>query len=79
IISNFVSLVPEYLLKYPAMATDIGLGDPERKTWLADWLYAFEAAWYGWFIFTGVFIARISKGGTLRWMLLGVLLVRTLF
>ena len=79
ILSTFVRLVPEYLLKYPAMATDIGLGDPERKTWLADWLYAFEAAWYGWFIFTGVFIARISKGRTLRGMVLGVMLVPTLF
>ena len=79
IFSTFVRLVPEYLLKYPAMATDIGLGDPERKAWLADWLYAFEAAWYGWFIFTGVFIARISKGRTLRGMVLGVMLVPTLF
>lgn len=79
IFSTFLRLVPEYLIKYPAMATDIGIGDPARKAWLADWLYAFEAAWYGWFIFTGVFIARISKGRTLRGMVLGVMLVPTLF
>ncbi|GAA3537858.1 BCCT family transporter [Zobellella aerophila] len=79
ILSTFGRLLPEYLLSYPAMATDIGLGDPERKAWLADWLYAFEASWYGWFVFTGVFIARISKGRTLRQMVLGVMLVPSLF
>ncbi len=79
ILSACVRLVPEYLMRYPAMATDIGLGDAERRAWLADWLYAFEAAWYGWFIFTGVFIARISKGRTLRQLVLGVMLVPSLF
>ncbi|MCE8034954.1 hypothetical protein EKK97_01450 [Billgrantia tianxiuensis] len=78
ILKQFTLLLPEYLVRYPAMATDIGLGDPERKAWLADWLYAFEASWYGWFIFTGVFIARISKGRTLRELVLGILIVPTL-
>lgn len=79
VLSTFARLLPDYLLNYPSMATDIGLDDPERKSWLADWLYAFEASWYGWFIFTGVFIARISKGRTLRQLVLGVMLVPTLF
>lgn len=74
ILSTLGRLLPEYLVRFPAMATDVGFGDPERKAWLADWLYAFEASWYGWFIFTGVFIARISKGRTLRQMVLGILI-----
>ncbi|ASJ73624.1 BCCT family transporter [Granulosicoccus antarcticus] len=78
ILSTLGRLLPEYLVRFPAMATDIGLGDPERKAWLADWLYAFEASWYGWFIFTGVFIARISKGRTLRQMVLGILIAPSL-
>ncbi|MFD2191627.1 BCCT family transporter [Pistricoccus aurantiacus] len=78
IITTLGRLLPEYLVRYPAMATDIGLGDPERKAWLADWLYAFEASWYGWFIFTGVFIARISRGRTLRQMVLGILIAPSL-
>lgn len=79
ILATFGRLLPEYLIRYPAMATEVGLGDPERKAWLADWLYAFEASWYGWFVFTGVFIARISKGRTLRQLVLGVMLVPSLF
>ncbi|MGQ7249742.1 BCCT family transporter [Halomonas sp. V046] len=79
ILGSFARLVPEYIVRYPAMAMDIGLNDPDHKAWLADWLYAFEAAWYGWFIFTGVFIARISKGRTLRQLVLGVMLVPSLF
>lgn len=79
ILRSFVRLVPSYIVHYPAMATDIGVGDPDQQAWLANWLYAFEAAWYGWFIFTGVFIARISKGRTLRQMTLGVMIVPSLF
>lgn len=75
ILKQFTLLLPEYLVRYPVMATDIGLGDPQRKAWLADWLYAFEASWYGWFIFTGVFIARISRGRTLRGLVLGILIM----
>lgn len=78
ILGTFARLLPDYVLQYPALALDIGFNDPERKAWLADWLYAFEAAWYGWFIFTGVFIARISKGRTLRQLVLGVMLVPSL-
>lgn len=79
ILQSFTRLVPSYLVHYPAMATATGWGDPEHQAWLANWLYAFEAAWYGWFIFTGVFIARISKGRTLRQMTLGVMIVPSLF
>ncbi|WP_107850393.1 BCCT family transporter [Oceanimonas marisflavi] len=78
ILSTFTRLLPDYLWNYPAMATETGQGDPERKAWLADWLYAFEASWYGWFIFTGVFIARISKGRTLRQLVMGVMLMPSL-
>lgn len=78
-LTTFSRLLPEYLVHYPAMATDVGLGDPKHKAWLADWLYAFEASWFGWFIFTGVFIARISKGRTLRQLVVGVMLVPSLF
>ncbi|WP_016855432.1 BCCT family transporter [Halomonas smyrnensis] len=79
ILGTFARLLPEYVVQYPSLALDIGFNDPERKVWLADWLYAFEAAWYGWFIFTGVFIARISKGRTLRQLVFGVMLVPSLF
>jgi len=79
ILATFARLMPDYVLQYPAMALEVGYNDPEKKAWLADWLYAFEAAWYGWFIFTGVFIARISKGRTLRQLVLGVMLVPSLF
>lgn len=78
ILTQFARLLPEYLVRYPIMATDIGLGDPEHRAWLADWLYAFEASWYGWFILTGVFIARISEGRTLRELVLGILIAPSL-
>ncbi|AUH33050.1 BCCT family transporter [Paracoccus tegillarcae] len=79
ILTTYGRLLPEYVIRFPAMATEVGVGDPERKAWLADWLYAFQASWYGWYIFTGLFIARISKGRTLRELVIGVMLVPTMF
>ncbi len=45
---------------------------------LTDWTYYYWAFWIAWAPFTGIFIARISKGRSLREFMLGVLLVPSL-
>jgi choline/carnitine/betaine transport len=47
-------------------------GDSE---WLAGWTIFYWAWWISWAPFVGTFIARISKGRTIREFVLGVLLV----
>ena len=42
---------------------------------LSDWTYYYWAFWLAWAPFTGIFIARISKGRSLREMIFGVLIV----
>ena len=52
----------------------MGNYDP-GKEFLTDWTYYYWAFWLAWAPFTGIFIARISKGRTIREIILGVLII----
>lgn len=51
----------------------------EPNPWLADWTLFYWGWWIAWSPFVGMFIARISRGRTIREFVTGVLLVPTLF
>ena len=51
--------------------------DPDP--WLGDWTIFFWATWIAWAPYVGVFIARISRGRTIREFILGVLIAPSLF
>ena len=51
----------------------------EPRTWMADWTLFYWAWWIAWSPFVGMFIARISRGRTIREFVIGVLLVPTAF
>ncbi len=48
-------------------------------TWFQDWTLTYMVWWIAWGPFVGVFIARISKGRTIREFVLGVLIGPTVF
>lgn len=48
-------------------------------SWIQDWTLFYWAWWISWAPFVGMFIARISRGRTIKEFVLGVLLVPTLF
>ena len=50
----------------------------EQSNWQKDWTIFYWAWWIAWSPFVGMFIARISKGRTIREFLLSVLLAPTL-
>ncbi len=50
----------------------------QRTHWQESWTVFYWAWWIAWSPFVGMFIARISRGRTIREFLLGVLLVPTL-
>lgn len=53
---------------------------PFRESkWISNWTLFYWAWWIAWSPFVGVFIARISKGRTIREFVLGVLLVPAVF
>src|SRR5690606_24722073 len=51
----------------------------EPRGWMANWTLFYWAWWIAWSPFVGMFIARISRGRTVREFLVGVLLVPTGF
>jgi choline/glycine/proline betaine transport protein len=50
-------------------------GTYEGEDWLAGWTMFYWAWWISWSPFVGMFIARISRGRTIREFVLGVLFV----
>lgn len=53
--------------------------DREHSGWFTSWTVFYWAWWFSWAPFVGLFIARISRGRTIREFILGVLFVPTLF
>ena len=53
-------------------------GEPVR-VWFESWSLNYMVWWLAWAPFVGVFIARISRGRTIREFILGVLFAPTLF
>ncbi len=74
IFSQFLESFSYYIMDFIPLSLATGKFDP-GKQFLTDWTYYYWAFWLAWAPFTGVFIARISKGRTIKEMILGVLLI----
>ena len=53
--------------------------DEKVGAWFGNWTLNYMVWWLAWAPFVGVFIARISRGRTIREFVVGVMLVPTLF
>ncbi|BDX07003.1 BCCT family transporter [Planctobacterium marinum] len=51
----------------------------QKKDWIGGWTIFYWGWWLAWAPFVGIFIARISKGRTIREFIFGVMLVPTAF
>jgi len=51
------------------------VGEEALRTWMSGWTIFYWAWWVSWTPFVGMFIARISRGRTIRQFVTGVLLV----
>src|SRR3546814_20315721 len=51
----------------------------EPNAWFGDWTLFYWGWWISWSPFVGMFIARISRGRTIREFVMGVLLVPALY
>ncbi|MBM7784356.1 BCCT family transporter [Tenggerimyces flavus] len=73
------SAVGDYFRDLAAMAarTEATGGDAMAE-WMAGWTVFYWAWWISWTPFVGLFIARISRGRTIRQFVVGVLLVPSL-
>lgn len=74
-----LNLIPtsigSYFADLPTMAARTGAEGQETSAWLELWTVFYWAWWISWTPFVGMFIARISRGRTVRQFVTGVLLV----
>lgn len=68
--------IAEYFRELPQLAGRTeATGEGEVADWLASWTVFYWAWWISWTPFVGMFIARISRGRTIRQFIGGVILV----
>jgi len=77
ILTQFLTATWYYLKDFFQLSLAIGDFNP-GKQFLTDWTYYYWAFWLAWAPFTGIFIARISQGRSIREMILGVLILPSL-
>jgi glycine betaine transporter len=73
IINTFIGSIGAYVWNIVPMSFRTGAFGGED--WIAGWTIFYWAWWISWAPFVGAFIARISKGRTIREFIVGVLLV----
>ena len=76
IIDTLTSTLGAYLSELVRMS--LRLTPFRDSAWVGDWTVFYWAWWIAWSPFVGLFIARISRGRTIRQFLLGVVIAPTL-
>ncbi|CAM3977816.1 BCCT family transporter [Alkalicoccus chagannorensis] len=71
----FTNTIGAYIQQLPSMSFRIAPFDEDERAWIDGWTIFYWAWWMSWAPFVGSFIARVSKGRTLREFVLGVTLV----
>jgi glycine betaine transporter len=74
ILNLFMDTLGSYLHNFVRMSTRIAPVNEEARTWINNWTIFYWAWWIAWSPFVGVFIARVSKGRTIREFIIYVLL-----
>ena len=75
-VSQGIESIGNYVLQVIPMSLQTGVGDEE---WMAAWTIFYWAWWISWAPFVGMFVARISRGRTIREFVLGVVAAPTGF
>lgn len=77
ILGSFFQNLGYYIQKLPQLALWTETYQTEGS-WLSGWTIFYWGWWISWSPFVGMFIARVSKGRTVREFILGVMLLPTL-
>lgn len=79
LLRDFVQSIGNYLQNFIGLSFNVSAfaGD-EGEAWQAAWTTFYWGWWISWAPFVGIFIARISRGRTVRQFVVGVILVPTL-
>jgi glycine betaine transporter len=76
IIDTFTSTLGAYLSEFVRMS--LRMSPFRDSSWIGDWTLFYWAWWISWSPFVGLFIARVSRGRTIRQFIMGTVLAPTL-
>ncbi|MEP7205940.1 MAG: BCCT family transporter [Casimicrobiaceae bacterium] len=76
ILDTFTNTLGRYVSEFARMS--LALSPFRDNSWISDWTIFYWAWWLSWSPFVGLFIARVSKGRTIREFVVGTLLVPSL-
>ncbi|WP_368659128.1 BCCT family transporter [Metabacillus halosaccharovorans] len=74
----FTTTLGSYIQNLPSMGLRLAPFNEENAVWIQDWTIFYWAWWIAWAPFVGTFIARVSKGRTVREFMIAVLVIPTL-
>lgn len=78
----FVMNIGDYVSSFPGMTMETFAYSEDKDAiseWMTSWTLFFWAWWVAWAPFVGLFLARISRGRTLRQFVVGVLTIPFFF
>ncbi|MBW1602023.1 choline BCCT transporter BetT [Streptomyces sp. JJ66] len=78
LLNGLIMNIGDYVSRFPSMTLNTFAFDPPTD-WLNAWTLFFWAWWVAWAPFVGMFLARISKGRTLREFVGATLIIPFLF
>lgn len=79
LLREFVQSLGNYLQNFVGLTFTVSaFAGQEGEAWQASWTTFYWGWWMSWAPFVGIFIARVSKGRTVREFVAGVLLVPTI-
>ena len=79
ILDAFVNSFGDYLSQFVFLSFRIFSYDDALRGWTHGWTLTYLIWWIAWGPFVGIFIARISRGRTIREFCIGVIVVPTVF
>ena len=78
LLNTFVQNIGDYISRFPSMTLE-SFAFQQPKEWMNSWTLFFWAWWVAWSPFVGLFLARISRGRTIREFVSGTLIIPLIF
>ena len=75
ILRTFATSLGVYFGDFIPASMFLSLGDTAARAWQGDWTIFYWAWWISWSPFVGMFVARVSRGRTIREFIVAVLFV----
>ncbi|EKF55025.1 choline/carnitine/betaine transporter [Galbibacter marinus] len=79
LIGSFTEGLGNYITNFFSLTFGTHVYEPESLPWFYDWTILYWAWWISWSPYVGLFIAKISKGRTIREFIAAVLIIPSIF